>query len=303
MVMNAWAATMKCGQAPLTANSQVHPYQLLVTDLDGTLLDEKGHLPPANLQALGRWADQGFQIALATGRNLTITQAIATEITAAINRPIYLIVQDGALLLEFPTRRVLQHHNLDLVAAQQTCEQLQMMGQPAMLFDPLPHGNGFLLCEYGQASTGLARYLQKKPGQYRAWPADQPLESAPSKIVTIDTFIQLEKLHETLRNQVNNARILMTEAVHLDAWFLEIGSPQAAKVQAMDCLLQYLQLDWAAVIAAGDAENDLEMIAAAGLGLAMENGSDRVKRVANLVIGPNHQAGLGQFLETVMAAK
>ena len=40
------------------------------------------------------------------------------------------------------------------------------------------------------------------------------------------------------------------------------------------------------------------MIQAAGLGVAMGNASEAVKAVADLVIGPNSEAGLARFLRT-----
>ena len=58
---------------------------ILVTDLDGTLLDQHGHLPIANCDALRRCADQGLTLVLATGRNLTITRPIADAICTSAN--------------------------------------------------------------------------------------------------------------------------------------------------------------------------------------------------------------------------
>ncbi|MEM7034201.1 MAG: HAD family hydrolase [Chloroflexota bacterium] len=287
---------MKRGQAILTPKHHLSDINLLVTDIDGTLLDPQGQLTDITLNALYQCAKKGIHIVLATGRNLTITQTIATTLVEAIQTPIYLIVQDGALILEFPSKQVLSYHNLSLSVAQKARDQFRLAKQSIMVFDPLPDGQGFLFCKYQSTSDGLEAYLGRKPGQYRHWPANKPLREASSKIVTIDDQIRVEALRDQLQTTVPEARTLCTEAVHLNAWFLEVGSLKAAKVQAVAALLAHLGLDWSTCIAVGDAENDIEMITAAGLGLAMGNASARVKQCADQVIGPNSQSGLGQFL-------
>jgi hydroxymethylpyrimidine pyrophosphatase-like HAD family hydrolase len=77
---------------------------------------------------------------------------------------------------------------------------------------------------------------------------------------------------------------------------MEVGSPLASKMQGLQTLLQHLRLSFAQVIAVGDAENDVEILRAAGLGVAMANASGRVKAVADLVIKSNSEDGLAHFL-------
>jgi hydroxymethylpyrimidine pyrophosphatase-like HAD family hydrolase len=53
------------------------------------------------------------------------------------------------------------------------------------------------------------------------------------------------------------------------------------------------------VIAIGDGANDLEMIAAAGLGIAMENGDDEVKAVADRMAPHHNRDGVAIILEEI----
>jgi hypothetical protein len=55
-----------------------------------------------------------------------------------------------------------------------------------------------------------------------------------------------------------------------------------------------------AVIAIGDHLNDLTMIRAAGLGVAMGNAPDEVKRAARLVIGRHDEDGVARFVEGLL---
>jgi hydroxymethylpyrimidine pyrophosphatase-like HAD family hydrolase len=50
------------------------------------------------------------------------------------------------------------------------------------------------------------------------------------------------------------------------------------------------------VIAMGDSENDITMILAAGLGVAMGNAQEGVKRVADLVTVTNDEHGVAKII-------
>ncbi|HEY85526.1 MAG TPA: HAD family hydrolase [Chloroflexi bacterium] len=269
--------------------------KLLVTDIDGTLLDAQGRLPPANVEALQQWVDRGGVLALATGRNLTITRPIAQ----AIDRDLFLILQDGALLMPYPSGAVLAWHNLEQSIAQSACDILLNEGLSALAFAPLPNGQHFDVLPSGgnTLSPGLRACLRAKSGQFCRRNKAYRLLAASSKIVTIDSQGKTDAAYYRLKRHLPQARVIRTEARGLDAWFMEAGSPRASKMQGLQTLLQYLRLSFAEVIAVGDAENDVEILQLAGLGVAMANASERVKAVANLVIKSNSEDGLARFLK------
>ena len=54
------------------------------------------------------------------------------------------------------------------------------------------------------------------------------------------------------------------------------------------------------VYAFGDADNDHDMVLQAGIGVAMANGSDATKRVADFIIGDNDHDGIADFIDTFL---
>lgn len=274
----------------------MHTYSLLVTDIDGTLLDGNGRLPPENVRALQQWVDGGRFLALATGRNITLTRAIAQ----AINRPMHLVLQDGGLVAQHPSMRVLAHHNLAVDAARAAHTIFQQEFLSVMAFDPLPDGQHFTVCQNGPLSAGFEAYLGPKSKQIRCGNGQDSISEAPSKIISIDGHHKSETVYHRLKTEVPQARVMKTEAVRLDSWFVEVGSPFASKAQGLHTLLRHLNLTLTDVIAVGDAENDVEMLRIAGLGVAMGNASDRVKDAADQVIQSNIGAGLAQFLNSAL---
>lgn len=53
-------------------------------------------------------------------------------------------------------------------------------------------------------------------------------------------------------------------------------------------------------MAFGDAENDIEMIKEAGIGVAMGNAMDSVKKVADVVTSSNDENGIGQVIDDLL---
>jgi hydroxymethylpyrimidine pyrophosphatase-like HAD family hydrolase len=226
---------------------------------------------------------------------LTITRSIAQ----AIDRDVFLVLQDGALLMRYPAGAVLAWHNLKQSVAQSACDILLNAGLSALVFAPLPDGQHFDVLPSGgnTLSPGLRAYLRSKSGQFCRRNEGYRLFAASSKIVTIDSQGKTDAAYYRLKRHLPQARVIRTEARGLDAWFMEVGSPLASKMQGLQTLLQHLRLSFAEVIAVGDAENDVEILRAAGLGVAMDNASERVKAVANLVIKSNSEDGLARFLK------
>lgn len=270
------------------------PHTILVTDLDGTLLDPASLLPAENIIALQNWVDGGNTLALATGRNLTITRAIAE----AIGREMYLILQDGGLVLHYPSLTALAWHNLAAETAQAARAIFAGQALPVMIFDPLPHGRQFMVSANGAPlSAGMQAYLRTKSAQFSLH-SDQNLPPAtPSKIVTLDDPARTAGVYAHLLAAVPQARVIRTEAVRLGGWFVEVGSPLASKVQGLRTLLRHLNRSADEVIAIGDAENDVEILQMAGLGVAVENASARAKAAARRIIGSNAGAAVADFLQ------
>src|SRR5437867_2533918 len=79
---------------------------LIITDIDGTLLDDNGDLPPGNAEALAAAVARGARLALATIRKRDSTEAIARQ----LGLPCALVCQGGAPVshTEAPTEAALE---------------------------------------------------------------------------------------------------------------------------------------------------------------------------------------------------
>ena len=75
---------------------------------------------------------------------------------------------------------------------------------------------------------------------------------------------------------------------------MEIASKKISKKSAIATLLErvYGHLSWKDVIAFGDNYNDMEMLAAVGMGVAVGNAKEEVLAVANDVTATNKEHGV-----------
>jgi Cof subfamily protein (haloacid dehalogenase superfamily) len=79
-------------------------------------------------------------------------------------------------------------------------------------------------------------------------------------------------------------------------YILEIVPTGINKGEAIKFLAQHYNIDISEVIAIGDDENDISMIMAAGLGVAMKNAKSCVKEVADYITSSNEENGVGKVI-------
>lgn len=79
-----------------------------------------------------------------------------------------------------------------------------------------------------------------------------------------------------------------------ESYFLELTALGVTKSSGLERLLEHLGESREALMACGDGLNDLDMLAYAGLGVAMANAYAQTKAVAKAVTGSNDQDGVAQ---------
>ena len=105
--------------------------QLVALDLDGTLLDSRGRLPRANLEALERAVDAGIDLVLATGRRYDYARPVFEQIPL----PLTLILSNGAIT-KTPSGETLLRHLLPRAVAQSVLAAVpEHRETAALLFD------------------------------------------------------------------------------------------------------------------------------------------------------------------------
>ena len=81
---------------------------------------------------------------------------------------------------------------------------------------------------------------------------------------------------------------------------IELNPLGISKASGVETVCQLLGISMSEVIAMGDSENDIAMIREVGLGVAMGNAQDEVKRIADITTVTNNEHAIAKVIRTYM---
>jgi Cof subfamily protein (haloacid dehalogenase superfamily) len=273
------------------------PYKLLALDVDGTLLDFQSVLRPRVRAAVRAAAAAGCAVALATGRRY----ASAIEVAAELDLDTPLILHNGALIRRALSGTVLHEMPIDLPAARVVAETVVDAGSQVIVF-PSPGAGELILAGPTTLDGDLAAcYLDRCGATVERRPLDDLFDGVPPlTIVVMDDEAHLDALGARLAGGegytlTRNTFPLWDRAFHV----LDVLAAGCSKAAGLRALAGQLGIALEDTVAVGDHWNDVEMIEAAGLGIAMGNAPPGVRARADRVTGSCEAEGLADALEAL----
>lgn len=268
--------------------------KVLFLDLDGTLLNDSKDITPGNREALAQALSRGHRVVITTGRPLS-SGRIQSELLGLTSPGCYLIACNGGVIFDSFQKEILFRKPLPRDTALEIlriCDahgiHVQTYGEAGVLVEPR--------CE----DKELQYYCTVNRIGYRVLDSfDRELKHDPSKVLCIHLTDHeaLEALGQDIRARVGDRADCFFSSRH----FLEIVPKGVNKGNAVGRMCQQLGVDIADAIAVGDAQNDLPMIQAAGLGVCMANGEAQVKAAADYITTrDNNHDGVAEVVEKFM---
>jgi len=275
------------------------PIKLLVMDLDGTLLPHGGVISERTIAAIRSARELGVITTISSGRN--IPSFIEYARTAGVNGP--LIGMQGAIARELPapgesgSGALLRHAPFTSALAARAvewCRQHDLWGhaviQDDYAFDATdPHYETYQGWLAGNAVerlhsiTDLAHHLRQEPKEISKVVAHAPA-GHPETV--------LEQARETFGGDLD------VTISHPE--YLEFTAPGVNKGAALAWLAERLNIPLAETMAIGDQHNDLEMLLAAGHGVAMHGAPEPVQRAARYLAPPSEADGAARMIERLI---
>ncbi len=260
--------------------------QLLALDLDGTLLNDQHELSERTEKALKAAMAQGVQVVLATGK----TRNSATGLIARLGCDTPGIYLQG--LATYNGDGSLRYQStLDPVIARQVITFAEDRGFSVVAYS----GTRILVRSLSKGTEVLQKYGEPAPEV--VGPLQNLLDSTPiNKLMAIKMgdHRAVTALRWQLGMQLDGAARLVQAGI---PDMLEILPPGASKGTALKTLLHELNIPAANVLAAGDGENDIEMVKLAGVGVAVGNASPELKAAADHVVASNNEDGVAEAIE------
>ncbi len=254
------------------------------TDLDGTLLTDDKEITPGNRSAIDRALALGHKVIVTTGRPLdsAIQQAQRLGLTG---EGCYVIAFNGAVIYDMGAQQVVFRQTVPLPLVRQVHEEAARRSIHIQTYD-----STHVLVEPRCDDNEIRQYCRTIHTQFRVVPDMDAVTQEPPKMLLIN-YRSSEEL-ESFRQW-----LLSWGAGQLDTFFsspylLEVVSAGMNKGNALVRLAELLGIPVEDTVSAGDSGNDLSMIQAAGVGVAMCNGTEEIRSAGDYITqrDNNHDA-------------
>jgi Cof subfamily protein (haloacid dehalogenase superfamily) len=258
-------------------------YRLVVLDLDGTARSRLHGITPGVRAAVAAAQRTGVRVCVATGRMWRSAEPWVRVLGADSPAILY----NGGQVLDFAHGRVLYERRLPREGARAALALARRDPevQPHLyLHDRVYVERRHPLSDAYAADDGLT---------YEVVPSlDALLVEDPHKVLVIGSPERVRALQAAVREAT-----LPVHAVQSEPVYVEFLPPGASKGTALEAMLERLEIPAAETVAVGDNWNDLEMIEAAGLGVAMGHAPEGVRARADHVCGTADQEGVREVFE------
>lgn len=269
-------------------------YQVIAFDLDGTLLNSQGAILDANKKALKQVQEKGIKVVLVSGRHHTAMKPYYAEL--GLDTP--MICCNGTYMYHPATDEVLSANPLSHAACEQMLQvakkydiDLLMYSRDAMNFIKLnPHMEKFT--QWVNSCHESVRPNVRQVADFSAIIQDQN--------ETIWKFVISSANRQQMESAV--AELPISEFSCEWSWVDRVDCAKSGNSKGTKLLelLQTWNISPEKVIAFGDNHNDISMLSAVGLGVAMGNAEDEVKAQAKRVIGNNDEDSIARLLSELL---
>ena len=275
----------------------------LFLDLDGTILYGGRPISHANRQALERAVKAGLRVVIASGRPFTALPDSVLEIPGIS----YAITSNGSAIYDMQSKKKIREVLLTPQSVEWILEKTEKLWHTGEVACELfINGQAYTMAEYredpmayGAGMTAKA-YVQKSRivvADLRSFILEHRDEISGIDFMTANASLRRE-LREMFAEKVSlsgkkapmaeEKRLYVTSSVSNR---VELANAAAGKKSAMEYLLHLWHIPRERAVAFGDADNDAELLGAAGLGLAVSNGTEECRKAADRVIPSVEQDG------------
>lgn len=274
------------------------PIKLIVSDVDGTLVDTDKHISDVTVQAMKEAMAEGIAVAVASGRAF----GEMGEVLQRLPEIEEYICSNGAVVVE-------QKHGQSKVIFRQSFSNEEGL----WLMDQLLPFDVYIEAYGGKDIFGTADEMEEFAANLS--PHLIPLMKASRTMVPnlrdyiVETGMDLEKIQLFYGTEEKKQAILKHfegddrfTIIQSSEGNLEFVQPGISKGRAVAALANELGITADEVMTIGDSNNDLTMLAYAGVSFAMANGEVTTKATAKYLAPTNDEDGVAQVVRAVVTA-
>lgn len=266
--------------------------KMIGLDLDGTLLNERKEILPYTRHVLGKAVERGIIVLVATGRPFA---GIPEELRSCSGIR-YALTANGARVIDAKEKKVLIEKLLPIKRAKKaleifrkydTLQEVYFDGQGYAEEDKLKNISHYHhdpnMWEYVLGSRKAVTDIMELTGE-----TDRDVD----KVQAI--FADREEQEAAWQELEKQDGMVLVSSL---GYNIEVNASGVNKGVALLELGNMLGIQPEEIMACGDRDNDIAMLKAAGLGVAMGNAEDEVKAAADYITLSNEEEGAAKAIE------
>lgn len=266
--------------------------KLIALDLDGTTLSSKKKISERNRKAMEDAAAMGVRIVVATGRPLSALPEDVFKIEAIR----YVLTSNGAAITDLKEDRTFYEN---CIAAEAVDRAVALLRNYDYVLEGFVGGKAYIEKDYyeqvkrtGKSFRDVNYILTTRlpvEDLYGFLLANR--EHVENINVNFENMADKPVMYEKLKTLPD---VTITSSLKNN---LEIGGSTTSKAEALREMGKILGISQDEMMAIGDSPNDMAMLEAAGISVAVGNGEEEVRRAASYVAADNDHDGVAEAIE------
>lgn len=271
--------------------------KLIALDLDRTTLRSDGHISDVNKCAIEAAINKGIHVCIASGRAFDTLPREVLDISGIE----YAITSNGAAVYKIEGKECLNSYILkessvdnimnmsrDYPVTYEAFIRGKAYASKEYIMNPMKYGATAKSIEYVRTTRTLIEDMQEFINEHKY------------ELDSIDIVLDDDELKSSIIQKLYDmdTDIYITSSIKQ---LIEISYKDAGKKSGVKFLSELLGIDRSQVAAFGDADNDKDMLEYAGVGVAMGNAADSLKKIADFVTLTNDDDGLAYALKEILA--
>ncbi len=264
-------------------------YKLIVSDFDGTLIDDKQEISEKVKHKIAEYVAAGGIFAVCTGR---ILKSIL-PIVRGLDLKGLVIANQGAVIADIESGEIIKCTGINYNEAANVCSLLESMNQDFniycgdKIYTDTPKDNEYL--KIYERIIGVE--TEQVKGKLSDFVKNNKLSC--QKIACLVSESKRDELYKTLHEELADRFDVTCSAKVL----VEVSKLGETKGEAVKFLCNRLNIPIDKCVACGDNLNDLSMIRVAGMGVAVKNGDNALKSEADFISVSNNEGAIAQIIE------
>lgn len=269
---------------------------LIVSDIDGTFLGKGSRIVDKNIQAIERFKANGGLFTFATGRATVNIKKNVPMVAELLNAPA--VLANGGYIYDYASKSTVCANYMDSDVIEAVVKYIDAEF-PSVTLRAMTEDHFWLTRFEGHVKNDILRMLND--GDYTVAPVEEWHRGDMIKLVVRGSAEDVDNVRDALEKKFGR----FAECNKSAATFLEYQKLGCSKATAMLALKDYYRQKGREVtlIAAGDYENDLEMLKAADISVCPSNAIESVKEICDLCLCDHDEGLIASIIELIENGK